>query len=87
MILLFPDSPYLVFPICDCRLPIEKNTPYCTRLKSEIGNRQLAMFGMAGRPRLLHQKKQLGRPAESSNSDLGDAVTGVAGHVSNSLSS
>ena len=32
------------------------------------------MFGMAGRPRLLHKKKQLGRPAESSNSDLGDAV-------------
>jgi hypothetical protein len=53
--------------------------------QSEIRNPKF--LWMAGRPRLLHQKKQLGRPAESSNSDLGDAVTGVAGHVSNSLSS
>jgi hypothetical protein len=51
----------LLFPICDCRLPIEEPGDAAFLFQLAIANRHSAIPWMAGRPRLLHIKKQLGR--------------------------
>jgi len=66
-------------------LPNQKLTAY---LSFSIGNWHSAIGNeLDGRPAPVVASKEAtwAFSAESSNFDLGDAVTGVAGHVSNSL--